>query len=113
MQRVSILSLSVHSFLVISGPTALNHFEYPAAFAMATWVSSNQAGGGEKEKKGRFIFDNLLVRTTLSSKRVILKLKAPQGELREEFVDFSFAFLYPPAIKFPTFFPWRVDIRRF
>jgi len=50
-------------------------------------------------------FDNLLASTILSSKRVIFKLKAPQGELREEFVDFSFPFLYPPSIKFPTFFP--------
>jgi hypothetical protein len=49
----------------------------------------------------------------ISGTKALNYLEALQGELREEFVDFSFAFLYPPAIKFPTFFPWREDIRRF
>ena len=67
----------------------------------------------KRKRSGRFIFDNLLVGAIVFGKTVIFKLKLPRKELREEFVDFSFAFLYPPAINFSTFFPWREDIRRF
>lgn len=40
----------------VSGPAELNHLEYPAAFAMATWVSSYQAferEGGRCQAKNR------------------------------------------------------------